>query len=196
MARYSKWDLQRVAEAAAKRSDDPTRHKVFVSHHAEDRDEVASFLDSFGHVMIPRTIGVSDDDDFIDSQNTDYVMDKIREKYLTDSTVTVVMIGKCTWARKYVDWEVFSTLRNDKLNRRSGLLAITLPSMSDNSTRQLPPRVNDNVRNDELFARWWKYPTTAEQVRDYVEEAFQARSAKAHLIDNSRARKVNNSLCP
>jgi hypothetical protein len=195
MARYSKWDLQKVADAAAKRSVDPSRHKVFISHHAANRDEVAAFLDSFGHVMIPRTIGVSDDDDFIDSFNTDYVMDKIREKYLTNSTVTIVMIGGCTWARKYVDWEVFSTLRNDRLNRRSGLLAITLPSMSNNSNRRLPPRVDDNVRDNQLYARWWKYPSNADQVRRYVEEAFQARSNRAHLIDNSRVRKVNNSPC-
>ena len=32
--------------------------------------------------------------DIIDSDNTDYVMSRIRELYLKDSTVTIVLIGK------------------------------------------------------------------------------------------------------
>jgi hypothetical protein len=120
-----------AATKAEAKSDDPTRHKCFVSYHADDADEVTDFIDDFGHVFIPRVIGVSDEDDFIDSSDVDYVMDCIREKYLTDSTVTIVLVGKCTWARRYVDWEIYSTLRNDKKNRRSGLMAVTLPSAAD-----------------------------------------------------------------
>ena len=35
------------------------------------------------------------------------------ENYLSNTTVTIVLIGECTKARKYVDWEIASTLRND-----------------------------------------------------------------------------------
>ena len=56
-------------------------------------------------------------------------MRKIREKYLTNSTVTIVFIGECTKARKYVDWEIASSLRNDPNNGRSGLLGINLKSL-------------------------------------------------------------------
>ena len=80
------------------------RHKCFISYHQVDEDEVAKFIDDFSDVFIPKVLGVSDTDDFIDSTDTDYVMRRIRELYLTDSTVTIVMIGKCTWARRYVDW--------------------------------------------------------------------------------------------
>ena len=44
--------------------------------------------------------------DIIDIDNTDYVMRRIRELYLKDSTVTIVLIGKCTWARRSIDWEI------------------------------------------------------------------------------------------
>jgi len=177
-------------------SEQAVRHKCFVSYHHDDQDEAEAFIDMFEDVFIPRVVGVSDEDDFIDSTNTDYVMDQIREKYLTDSTVTIVMIGKCTWARRYVDWEVYSTLRNDKNNKRSGLLAVTLPSVASDSGRQLPLRVNVNVNGDDGYARWWKYPSTRAGLRNIIEEAFQARTAKAHLIDNARTRKVHNSSCP
>ena len=43
------------------------------------------------------------EDDVIDSNNTDYVMQRIRQLYLQDSTVTLVLIGKCTWARRFGD---------------------------------------------------------------------------------------------
>ena len=69
------------------------RHKCFVSFHQEDETEVEKFIDDFEDVFIPRILGVSDEDDFIDSNDTEYVMDQIREKYLTDSTVTIVLVG-------------------------------------------------------------------------------------------------------
>lgn len=172
------------------------RHKCFVSFHHADEDEVTKFIDDFEDVFIPRVLGVSDEDDFIDSEDTDYVMDQIRAKYLTDSTVTIVLVGRCTWARRYVDWEVYSTLRNEKLNRRSGLMAVTLPSAAGYSSRQLPPRVDDNVEKSVGYARWYKYPTSTESLRTYIDEAFEARTSKSHLINNTRARKIRNSQCP
>ncbi len=185
-----------AAERAVARSTDSTRHKAFVSYHGDDAGEVEQFLDDFGHTFIPRVIGVSDKDDFIDSNDTDYVMDRIRENYLTDSTVTIVLVGRCTWARRYVDWEIFSTLRNDKNNRRSGLMAVTLPSRGSVTTA-VPPRLRDNLPagNVDGYARWWKYPTTANQLRTCIDDAFDARSSRSHLIDNSRPRKLSSSPC-
>lgn len=171
------------------------RHKCFVSFHQADEGEVQSFIESFEDAFIPRVLGVSDEDEFIKSTDTDYVMEQIREKYLTDSTVTIVLVGKCTWARRYVDWEVYSSLRNDSKNRRSGLMAITLPSAADHASKQLPPRVDDNVNGDKGYARWWKYPSSVSSLQGLIEEAFQARTNKADKIDNSRERKLNNSSC-
>ena len=172
------------------------RHKCFVSFHQADEAEVDTFIEDFEDIFIPRVLGVSDEDDFIDSDDTDYVMDQIREKYLTDSTVTIVLVGKCSWARRYVDWEVYSTLRNDKNNRRSGLMAITLPSAADYSKKQPPPRVDDNVDGENGYARWWKYPTSGTGLRSHIDGAFDARTSKPHLIDNTRDRKKNNASCP
>ncbi|HEX5763763.1 MAG TPA: TIR domain-containing protein [Solirubrobacterales bacterium] len=184
-----------AAASAQLKSDDPARHKCFLSYHAQDAAEVVTFLEDFGHVFIPRVIGVSDEDDFIDSANTDYVMDSIREEYLTDSSVTIVLLGRCTWARRYVDWEVYSSLRNDKKNRRNGLMAITLPSASTYPARQLPARVADNLDGDDGYARWWKYPNSAERLADFIELAFLERITRAKLIDNSRPRRMRNAPC-
>jgi hypothetical protein len=190
--------LSRVAEAASRKSDDPTRRKCFVSYRAADADEVENFLDSHGQVFIARVIGVTDEDDFIDSDNDDYVFDRIRDKYLRDSTVTIVLVGKCTWARRYVDWEVYSSLRQDKNNRRNGLLAITLPSAANYSGKRLPARVDDNVAADQSlgYARWKKYPRSSSSLRTWIEDAFEARTVRAHLINNTRPRRLRNARCP
>ena len=140
---------------------------------------------------------MTDDDPWVDSTNTDYVMDQVREKYLTDSTVTIVLVGRCTWARKYVDWEVYSSLRNDRLNRRNGLIAIELASRG---TAGLPSRVGDNVVRDPNgnnlgYARYWVYPAGDEVLRRWIEDAYSARTTRSHLIDNRRPRRINNSPC-
>jgi hypothetical protein len=198
MRTFAEQRLQKAALAAESRSDDPTRHKCFLAYHVDDADEVAYFLDQYGDVLIPRVLGVTSEDDFIDSSDTNYVMDQIREKYLTDSTVTIVMIGKCTWSRRFVDWEVYSSLRHDTNNKRSGLMAITLPSVASDSARQLPARVEDNRLGDdgdEGYARWWKYPKTSASLRSHIETAFQSRATKSRLIDNTRARRLSNASC-
>ena len=170
------------------------RHKCFISYHQVDEDEVTKFIGDFNDVFIPKAIGVSDVDDFIDSTDTDYVLRRIRELYLTDSTVTIVMIGSCTWSRRYVDWEVASTLRNDPNNRRSGLMAISLKSVASSASKQLPPRVDDNVDDDQGYARWWKYPTSSDGLRSCIDTALSTRGTETPV--NSRELFKYNRSCP
>ena len=172
-------------------------HKCFISYHHDDQKYVNDFIETFDDekkVLIARALGAMDQN-IIDSTDTDYVMRRIRELYLTDSTVTIVLIGKCTWARRYVDWEIASTLRNDAKNKRSGLVAITLPYMADKS-KTLPPRLDDNVKSDGSgYAKWYKYPQSASGLADIVEEAYQARDTKDNLIDNTRELMKYNRDC-
>lgn len=176
------------------------RHRVFISYHHDDQQYVDDFVEVFDKerdVFITRAVGVMSDD-IINSTDTDYVMRRIRELYLTDSTVTIVLIGKCTWTRRYVDWEIASTLRNDLDNKRSGLLAITLPSITDDEYKKLPPRFEDNWNHSTKgngYAAWYKYPSSGDQLAACIEEAFQGRDSLASLIDNSRDLFGYNRSC-
>lgn len=200
MGHWQQRQLQEIALKAAARKVDRTRHKCFISYHAADVNEVATFLDSFGSEFIAKTVGVTDEDDFIDSQDSDYVMNQIRSKYLGDSTVTIVLVGQCTWARRYVDWEVYSSLRNSKTSSVNGLLAIQLPSAVGKSA-SLPARVSDNVKRDSSkedigYGRYFVYPGSGQVLRNWISDAYWARSSRAHLIDNSRARRMRSATCP
>lgn len=141
-----------------------TRRKCFISYHHADEREVQDFIQTFDHdqdMLISRGIGASMTGDIISSNSNEYIMRRVREDYLRDSTVTIVMVGRNTWGRKFVDWEVAASLRNTASYNRNGLMAITLPSLSGAAGRQLPARVNDNVKGEDGYARWWTYPTSA-----------------------------------
>ncbi len=164
------------------------RHRCFISYHKDDQKAVDDFCEKFAGVFIRR--GIVMDEDIIDSDDTDYVMRRIRELYLKDSTVTIVLIGKCTWARKFVDWEVQSSLRKSKSGPPpNGLVAIQLWE----SYTHLPDRVQFN--RESGYAMFYKYPSSQSSLESMIDEAFAARSSKADLIENPRERYSYNRSC-
>ncbi|MEH7388031.1 TIR domain-containing protein [Bacillus sp. JJ1521] len=173
------------------------RRKVFISHYKGDRDEVDAFIQKFANeekVFIPYVLGANNNDDFINSSNTDYVMTQIRRKYLQDTTVTIVLIGSCTHSRRYVDWELKSSLRQGDYIP-NGVMGIILPSQENSA--YLPPRLKMNWSkgHEDCYARYWVYPTSAEQLGSWIEDAYQARTKRAHLIKNSQEMMKYNSKC-
>lgn len=173
------------------------KHKCFVSYHKDDLDEVEAFVEDFEDAFIDKIVGAFDYEP-IASKSEDYIKRKIREDHLSDSTVTIVLVGKCTWARKFVDWEIASTLRNDRANKRSGLLGITLPSAADYSARKCPARLEANrgKSDDETkYARWYVYPTSSGSLINWIEDAYDARDTRKSTIDNSLALLTANKIC-
>lgn len=170
------------------------KRKVFISHHKGDRVEVDEFISGFDSVFIPKVLGANDNYDFINSTNTDYVMQRIREKYLMDSTVTIVLLGSCTHSRRYVDWEIKSSLRQGEL-MPNGLIGIVLPSRNNKAI--LPRRLKDNwsKESQDCYARFKPYPSSELNLFKWIEDAYRARTARAHLIDNSREMMKYNEKC-
>lgn len=112
-------------------SHDPVRRKCFISYHHTDQAWVDAFIKTFDDthdLFIARGLGQAMAQDVIDSTDTDYVMRRIRELYIKDSSVTLVMLGRCTWARRYVDWEIQASLRVPQNGLPNGLLGIKLPT--------------------------------------------------------------------
>lgn len=176
-----------------------TRHKCFISYHHNDEQEVKEFIDTFDHsrdIFISRGIGAGMDGDIIQSTNDDYIKQRIRNRYLRDSTVTIVLIGRCTWSRRFVDWEIAASLRNTATSKRNGLLAISLPSVAG-ALVNLPERLMDNLlqSSGQSYAQWWEYPSSANNLAGYIEQAYSARTSLSHLVDNSRQLSRNNTYC-
>lgn len=175
----------------------PTKRKVFISHHKRDRVEVDNFIRQFAkieNVFIPYVLGANDNDEFVNSNDTAYVMSRIRAKYLQDTTVTIVLVGSCTHSRRYVDWELKSSLRQGEYTP-NGVMGIILPSQGNNCW--MPPRLEANWTKDHIncYSRYWIYPRSASELRTWIEDAYQARTTRAHLIQNSQEMMKNNRCC-
>ena len=173
------------------------KRMVFISYYHGDQEAVNKFVRDFGDVFIPKTVGVKDGDFDFDSNDPQYIMRKIRENKLVDSTVTIVLVGTCTHSRRYVDWEVKASLQQGS-SLPNGLIAINLPYMGNIGA--MPPRVSENVirdenNNDVGYARYYSYPSSKEQLRRWIEDAFEARTSRAKLIKNSNEMMKYNAKC-
>ncbi len=164
------------------------RHRVFVSyHHANDENYKKIFELRFGNaydIMVPGSVQLGD----IDPTNqTETIRQRIRDEYLRDTSVTVVLVGTETWQRKHVDWEIASSLRHTEYNPRSGLLGILLPTHPAYGARKydpgtIPPRLHDNLQCGFAVLKDWS--NDAADVQEWIHEAFLLR--KRVNPDNSR----------
>lgn len=170
------------------------RHKVFVSyHHANDQAYRNAFENLFVNihdVMISMSVQIGE---IAPNLATETVRQKIRDEYLRDSTVTVVLIGAQTWQRKHVDWEIGSSIRNTAFNPRSGLLGIILPTYPRNDPTKydpytIPPRLYDNIRGG--FAKIYNWSNDPTSVQAWIHEAFERRNKITP--DNSFPSFANN----
>jgi hypothetical protein len=169
-------------------------HKVFISyHHALDqdyRDEFESIFARSSRVLISKSVQIGDIDPNLSDQA---IAQKIRDDYLADSTVTIVLLGRSTWGRKHVDWEIDSSLRETKLSSRSGLLGILLPSHPNYGSKEyneefVPRRLVDNSKNG--YAKIYNYSEDPNSVAGWIDKAFLDRNDKKP--DLSRPRLQQN----
>lgn len=158
-------------------------HKVFVSyHHANDQKRADHIRDVYSenNTLIDRSL-----QDAYDDKTDDEILAAIRTFHLKNSTVTIVLIGSETANRKWVDWEIYSSLRPYGERSRNGLLAIYLPDAGD-----VPARLKDNI--DSGYAVTMKWENISWQLESKIEEAYNKRD-QWYLIENSRPRRVRNS---
>ncbi|MDR6883002.1 TIR domain-containing protein [Bacillus sp. 3255] len=158
-------------------------HKVFVSyHHANDQTK-ADYLRSYygsNNTLIDRSLPSE-----LDSDDNEYILGQIRTRHLKDSTVTIVLIGSETHARKWVDWEIYSSLRSHGARSRNGLLGIYLPTAG-----ATPARLQDNIDSGYAITMTWS--NISFQLESKIEQAFNNRE-KVELVENWRLRRIRNS---
>lgn len=64
-----------------------------------------------------------------DNWDAQHIREYIRDNHLKDTTVTILLVGTETKNRKHIDWELFSSMYDGKVNKKSGILVINLPSV-------------------------------------------------------------------
>ena len=153
-------------------------HKVFISFHSVDisyKNEFERLFHDTHEVIISRAV---DAGDIPNNLQTDTVRQKIRDEYLRDSSVTIVLIGANTWQRKHVDWEIASSIRDTLNNPRSGLLGIILPTYpgyysGNYNPYTIPPRLYENIENG--YAKIYNWTTNPNSIQQMIHEAYLAK---------------------
>ena len=114
--------------------------KAFISyHHGNDRPfkEQLSFMANRYGCFHDVSVQVGDIPD--DGRSSESIRQTIRDNYLKDSEVTILLCGLETRDRKHVDWELKSSMIDGSVNRKSGILVINLPGISESSWHTMLP---------------------------------------------------------
>jgi hypothetical protein len=161
-------------------------HKVFISyHHANDQayKEALLKLNEAKPIFLDRSVDTGDISDDLDDQA---IRAKIRDDYLRESTVTILLVGTETKNRKHVDWEIYSSMFDGVKNKKSGILVITLPSTGCNTYTA--------AHGDEEKTKVYPAISSWTQVTARTDYETRYPCLPARIIDNLISHKASISV--
>ena len=157
------------------------RHKVFISYYHKDDQLYKNKLINMQYydtenacyksIFEDCSVRENDIDDV--GLSSEQIRRIIRDDYIKDATVLIVLFGANTKKRKHIDWEIHAAMYDNEVNRQMGIIVINLPyirqhiSATNNDERQL---LADNA--------YWSHITE----RTKLEEAF--RYMPSRILDN------------
>ena len=157
----------------------------FVSYHHE-RDE--KYLLKLRNVISGMKVADYSLKDDIGHLTDDTIYKKIREK-MRNCSITIVLVGERTGHRKWIDWEIWASLRSysnpadtSKSFKPNGLLAIFLPYYN----HSIPERLQDNISSGYAVSMKWE--NLERDFENKVNYAHWSRTNILHKIDNRRKR--------
>lgn len=162
-------------------------HKVFISYHHENDQWYKDQLVEFGHqhsIFVDKSVDTGDISNELGAQR---IREKIRDEYLQDSTVTIVLVGAETNRRKHVDWEIYSSMYDGPVNKKSGVLVINLPETENQLVTA--PHGNGEKKLYPDITSWTSINAWAEYERRYP-------YMPARVIDNLWNPKAMISVVP
>jgi MTH538 TIR-like domain (DUF1863) len=158
-------------------------------HHDRDQD----YLEELRANGADGIFDYSLKNDISDLMN-ETIYKKIRQKMYRCS-VTIVLIGNRTGHRKWIDWELWASLRPYKhptdLTKNfipNGLVGVYLPGYS----HSVPDRLQDNI--DSEYAVMIDWEDIDRDLENAVKKAYQNRMFFSKRIDNSRQQMTKNYL--
>ena len=148
-------------------------HKVFISfHHANDqwyKDELVRWGKEY-KVFIDGSVDLGEIPDDWDDQK---IREYIRDEHLRDTTVTILLCGIETKNRKHIDWELYSSMIDGKINKKSGMIVILLPSVKSqyytcahDNEKDFYPKTNSWLNITERSEYQRRYPYMPERIID------------------------------
>ena len=162
-------------------------HKVFISYHHRLDQSYKNYLVQMGdkyRIFLDRSV---DTGDISDDLSDESIRRKVRDEYLRDSTVTILLVGLETKRRKHIDWEIYSSMIDGQVNKKSGILVVNLPS-----TRNTLCTTSHSGEKEAVYPEiknWVGVDSRAEYERRYP-------YVPDRIIDNLLKREARVSVTP
>ena len=164
-----------------------TLHKTFTSyHHARDqayKDALVQMGEQH-EIFLDQSVDTGDIPEDLDDQT---IRQKIRDDYLRDSTVTIVLVGQETKKRKHVDWEIYSSMFDGQVNKKSGILVVNLPATGCDRCTAVHDGEKEKVYPD--ISNWTTISSRAEYEQRYPHMPDR-------IIDNLLKSRARISVVP
>lgn len=146
--------------------------KTFISYHHRENQEEKNYLQGIINGqsdLWDKSVEMGDIPEYLTDQQ---IRTRIRDEYLRDTSVTVVICDRETPTRKHVDWEIHSSMYDGSINTKSGIVVVDMigsrawthseevklqyscgwSSLTTTETRQmfshLPNKIVDNLVKD------------------------------------------------
>ena len=117
---------------------DIKRHRVFISYYHKDdqlyKNRLINMTEFDFATMRYQSIfeDCSVHENEIDDTGlySEQIRRIIRDEYIKDATVLILLCGQNTRRRKHIDWEIHAAMYDSDVNRQMGIIVINLPTIS------------------------------------------------------------------
>lgn len=135
--------------------------KVFISYYHKDaqfyKDSLIATNDTLD-MFIDNSVDTGDIDDAL--LTDEQIRVKIRDEYIKDSDVLILLCGKNSKHRKHIDWELHAAMYESDVKKPIPILVLNLPDSSNNCRK-------NNEREGEIIER--NNPTNWTSLKSYSE---------------------------
>lgn len=156
--------------------------KVFISYHRADtkaREHIEDLLkdNDIPFYAVPKDVN-------FDGEHHQYIKDTILQG-MNDCNVLLCIVGKDTYTRPHVDWELHEALKGN-IHTRRGILAVMLEKRGDSKNNidyaTFPNRLEDN----EDYIVIEQYASLQDRLKDALDKALGNSRNKDMQVNNSR----------
>ena len=147
------------------------RHRVFISYYHHYDQRYKDYLIKMQEFNIETMQMQSIFEDFSVHENeiddtglsSEQIRCIIRDEYIKDATVLILLCGENTKKRKHIDWELHAAMYDSPANRQMGIIVINLPTIKQGiraSSEEEKPLLSD-------FGQWYSIDNRAEFEAQY-----------------------------
>lgn len=149
------------------------RHKVFISYFHHDDQTYKDILinmqelnpDTWQLQSIFEDCSVHENEIDDTGLTSEQIRCIIRDEYIKDATVLILLCGQNTRKRKHIDWEIHAAMYDSDKNPQMWILVINLPTINQSvraSTNEEKPLLSDNghwfsLKTRQEFEQYYPY---------------------------------------